>query len=371
VAVVGVSPVVAGLPFAGPPQLYISTDMVDWTNVTPPQSHVPTRAGYSGFDGASFISATTGWVTTWDPGTSGGLIYGTTNGGKTWRDVSVAGHGINAGDAFWLQLLTPSVAFGETVVANGPGESLAVTTNSGRTWHLVYRWPSPNPADDKSRGPFEMPTVFVSRDRGFGAPGAPPAEPQMAGEEDAFFVTSDGGATWAAQSPPLPSTAYKCPAGASGFFTPVVSCSFGVPTFSGPDHGVLPAVVTRGSGAAVAFDATSDAGRSWRLAAQRSVTVDPGSCKSGCAHWPLVSVASGSAWWVLGWTNTGLLAQVSANAGASWARVAAPTSTGVPVALNALDATHALLTMRSLSGSAVWLLATADGGRSWHRVVLE
>jgi photosystem II stability/assembly factor-like uncharacterized protein len=309
-------------------------------------------------------------VTTWDPGTSSGLIYGTTNGGKTWRDVSVAGHGINAGDAFWLQLLTPSVAFGETVVANGPGESLSVTTDAGRTWHIVYRWPAPALAVDEARGPFEMPTVFVGRDRGFGAPGIPPAEPQMAGEEDAFFITSDGGASWAAQSPPLPITGHKCPEGASGFFTSAVSCSFEAPTFSGSEHGVLPAAVTWGSGAAVAFDVTSDGGRSWSLASQRSVSVDLGACKSSCAHGPLVSVASGSAWWVLGWTNTELLAQVSADAGTTWARAAAQTPTGVPVALNALDATRALVTMRSSSGSANWLLVTADGGRNWHRLAL-
>ena len=150
-----------------------------------------------------------------------------------------------------------------------------------------------------------MPTVFVSRDRGFAAPGIPPAEPQMGSEEDAFFVTSDGGASWAAQSPPLPSAGHKCPAGASGFFTSVVSCSFGAPTFIGPDRGVLPAAVTWGSRAAVAFDVTSDGGRSWSLASQRSLSVDPGACKTGCAHWPLVSVASGSAWWVLGWTEYG------------------------------------------------------------------
>lgn len=371
VAVVGVSPVGAGSPFAGPPKLYISSDMAQWTDVTPPQSQVPTSSGYSWFDQASFMSPTTGWVTTWNPGTGAGFIYGTINGGKTWRDVSGAGHGISAGDAFWLQLLTPSVAFGETVVANGPGESLSVTTDAGRTWHLVYRWPSSNPADDGGRGPFEMPTVFVSRDRGFAAPGIPPAEPQMAGEEDAFFVTSDGGAAWAAQGPPLPSTGHKCPTGASGFFTSVVSCSFGPPTFSSPDRGVLPAAVTWGSRAAVAFDVTSDGGRTWRLASQRSLSVGPGACKTGCAHWPLVSVASGSAWWVLGWTSTELLAQVSANTGATWARLTAPTSTGVPVALNALDATHALVTMRNFSGSAVWLLATANGGWNWHRLALQ
>lgn len=139
---------------------------------------MPTRAGYSWFDQASFISTTTGWVTPWDPVMLGGPIYGTTNGGKTWRDVSVGGHGFHAGDAFWLELLTPSIAFRETVEAAGPGMSLSVTTNAGRTWHIVYRWPSPGPLGDGARGPFEMPTVLVSRDRGFGAPGIPPAEPR-------------------------------------------------------------------------------------------------------------------------------------------------------------------------------------------------
>ncbi len=67
VAVVGTSPDADRSPFSGPPQLYICTDMVHWASVAPPGTQSPMRSTYVWFDQASFISASTGWVSTWEP----------------------------------------------------------------------------------------------------------------------------------------------------------------------------------------------------------------------------------------------------------------------------------------------------------------
>ena len=88
--------------------------------------------------------------------------------------------------------------------------------------------------------------------------------------------------------------------------------------------------------------------------------------------YPLVSVASGSSWWVLGWGPAGATTQVSANTGANWTQATAPIPTGVPIALEAHDATHALLTVENVTpnGATTDLLATANAGRSWNPVTL-
>ena len=117
---------------------------------------------------------------------------------------------------------------------------------------------------------------FIGRERGFSALGIPPAE-ALDGEAD-FFVTDDGGATWARQNPPLPRSSRHCPSGAGNRAS--VSCSFATPSFSGPDDGVLAGTVVFGSHAEVAFDVTSDGGRSWRVASQRSASIT-----AGRTHW--------------------------------------------------------------------------------------
>ena len=153
VAVVGTSPDADGSPFSGPPQLYISTDMVHWASVGPRGRRLGCRGTYVWFDQASFISASTGWVSTWDPATLGGAIYGTTDGGRSWRWVSAAGHGDHAGDALWLQLVSPEIAFDESVEAAAPAMKLEVTTNGGRSWRSVYEGPPRSGQATSATGP--------------------------------------------------------------------------------------------------------------------------------------------------------------------------------------------------------------------------
>src|ERR1019366_8979734 len=138
VAVVGISPVDNGNQGTRPSQLYVSTDMVHWTEVTPPRAQVTQNGGYGYFERASFLNASTGWVTTWNPATIGVTIYRTGDGGRTWSAVSGGGHSGNAGATVLLQLLSPTTAFKETLEPTAPGMSLQVSTNDGQTWETVY-----------------------------------------------------------------------------------------------------------------------------------------------------------------------------------------------------------------------------------------
>ena len=371
VALVGVSPIGNGSQGGRPSQLYLSNDLVHWRLVTPPESQVPDSSGYQIFEHASFLNASSGWVTTWNPGTLGGTIYRTIDGGQSWTSVPGGGHGAHAGAAFWSQLLSPTTAFGEAVDPAAPQTSLVVTTDAGLTWHPVYNGPLPTTAGQPPQGPFEMPMVFADALHGFAGLGIPPAEFDPGDGE--FFMTSDGGSIWVRESPPLPHSAFACPT--ERYSGSPTTCLFSTPTFDDPARGVLPAAVVSGAQASVAFDVTTDGGLHWTLRSQRSVTVTPNTTQAiaqGPLGYPLVSVASASTWWLLGWSSVGVTTQVSADAGAGWAQATAAPLPGVPVALDAVDATRALLTVTDVTpdGSTTQVLTTADGGQEWHPVTL-
>lgn len=113
VALVGVSPIGGGDESGQPSTLWLSTDLAHWREVTPPASRQPFEGNqYVTFDQASFLSPSTGWVTTWNSWNLGVTIYRTADGGKNWTTAPTgSGHGDHGGDADWIQLLSPTVAF--------------------------------------------------------------------------------------------------------------------------------------------------------------------------------------------------------------------------------------------------------------------
>ncbi len=360
VAVVGVSPG-NGYQGTAPSRLYLSTDMIHWTNVTPPQSRVVQNGGYGYFDHASFLNPSIGWVAAWNGATTLVTLYRTSNGGKAWSAVSGGAH--NIGDTL-IQLLTPSTGYSETLQPSAPLMSLDVTTDAGKTWRTVYTGPQPTTTDGRYRGPFEMPIVFIDSRRAFGSPGDPPEVDEGPGDGD-FFYSSDGASIWTRETPPLPKTAFACPSGAGE--TSSTSCNFAIPTFNGTERGVLPGIVVSDTHASVAFDVTSDGGRQWTLQSERTVTVAPVEPSDGGSNYPLVSVASQTSWWLVGWTAHGMTTQVSSDAGTSWAVNAVPALGGLPVTLAALNASDALLSIQDngAGGTTGKVLVTSDGGRSW------
>jgi photosystem II stability/assembly factor-like uncharacterized protein len=339
--------------------LWLSTDLVNWRNVTPPAARQPLEGGvYVNFDEASFLNPTTGWVTTWNGWNLGVTVYRTTDGGKRWTVVTHGEHGDHAGDAEWIQLLSPTLAFDENIAATAPHMSLSVTTDGGTSWRTVYSIP-PFDGQTPPRGPFELPMLFTSQLRGFAATAIPPAEGQVNG---GFYRTLDGGVSWTAMTPPA-ARATRCPPDDLG----QVECMFALPSFSDPTHAVLASEVVDGAHAAVGFDVTSDGGASWRRTTTVDVPIPLVPPDSYPKTYALVATPSSRTWWIVSPDNGGVTTRISSDAGQHWSVVDSSDVLGAPGNLKAIDGTHALLNteITTSDGTTGAVYVTSDGGRSW------
>jgi photosystem II stability/assembly factor-like uncharacterized protein len=358
VAIVATSPAWDG-PLSYPSTLWSSTDLTHWHDITPPGSQrLSGPNDYASFDEASFISPSTGWVTTWDVVSLHVTFNRTFDGGKTWT-VAPAGseHGDHAGDADLIQLVTPTLAFSETFSPTGPGMNLSVSTDAGTSWHSVYNGPQATTSDVPS-GPFDQPMVFLSARRGFAASGIPVFEFEAPGE---VFTTRDAGADWIRITPPTPA---PCTAAAGSN-----ECMFALPVFTDSDHGVLAAEVIDGTKASIGFDTTYDGGATWRLASSINLDLAP-SPPNTQPNTALVATPTGSTWLVVEQAPTGVVSRTSTDAGLHWSDNSMTGVRGTPTALNALNATHALLTT-SISVGVLGLpelYKTTDAGHTWQPV---
>jgi photosystem II stability/assembly factor-like uncharacterized protein len=361
VAVVGLSPLAYG---NAPSTLWISSDMIHWRDVTPPGAHAfAWETVYATFDQASFLNSSTGWVTAWNAGDDALTAYRTTDSGGTWSAIGIGGHGDHAGDADWIQLLSPRVVLSEAVAATAPGMNLAITIDAGQSWRTTYTGPSPSTTNSPNPGPFELPMSFISATRGFAATAIPPAEPQVRG---GLFATADGGTHWTQLTLPGIDTAACAPP--TSISSPCLST---LPTFSDPTHAVLASEVITGTAATIRFDTSSDAGASWQ---QVGPTIDVPLRYVGADSYyqpdALVATPSARSWWVVSDDGTGLTSQVTTDAGKLWSTVKTPGVLGAPTRLEAIDESRALVeTMMTTSdGTTNALYATNDSGRSWRRV---
>jgi hypothetical protein len=353
---------------AKPSTLWLSTDMTHWRDVTPPGSREQVNPAYfpgmyAGFDEASFLNPTTGWVTTWNGGNLAVIAYRTSDGGKTWSAVGIGGHSDHGDDAEWIQLLTPKVAFSDGVTPTAPHLTLSVTTDSGQSWRTVYDWPTATTESDTSV-PLDMPMVFVSETRGFAASGIPPDETfDVSGD---FLTTNDGGVHWSPITPPSIKNE-ACPTVQTEPVT--VKCLVSIPRFTDKTHGVLATEVISGAQATVGFDTTSDGGTSWQVAPSVDVPV-PVFPTGGypMTNYAFVATPSMTAWWIASYTADGVTSRVTSDAGSHWSQVTSRGFDGTPNAFDAVDATHALLStfVIGADGSTDRVYSTSDAGRTWH-----
>jgi photosystem II stability/assembly factor-like uncharacterized protein len=338
----------------------MSTELSHWRDVTPPASRQPFEGNlYVMFDHASFLSPTTGWVTTWNNWNLGVTIYRTADGGKSWTTAPAgSGHGDHAGDADWIQLLTPTVAFDENIEATASSMSLSVTTNAGTSWRTVYTGPPATATPTPSA--YEAPMLFVSQLHGFAATAIPPAEGQI---DQGFFKTTDGGVSWTAVTPPLAPSTTTCPSDN----LEMVECLFALPAFSDATHAVLVTEVIEGTRATVGFDVTSDGGSSWQLTTTVDVPIPLVSADSYPKSYALVATPASRAWWIVSANGGGVTTRISSDAGKHWSVTDTKDVLGAPEQLDALDATHALLMTDVITseGATGALYITSDSGHSW------
>jgi photosystem II stability/assembly factor-like uncharacterized protein len=361
IALVGVSPIGGGDQGEQPSTLWLSTDLGHWRDVTPPASRQPFEGNtYVTFDQASFLNPNTGWVTTWNNWNLAVTIYRTVDGGKSWTVAPVgSGHSDHAGDADWIQLVSPTLAFQEGIEATAPRMSLTVTTNAGASWREVYTGPSTVGATPTPSA-FEAPTLFISELRGFAATAIPPAEGQI---DQGLFTTTDGGVSWTRVTPPLAPATTTCPSDNLG----TVECLFALPSFSDATHAVLASEVVDGAHATVGFDVTADGGSSWQLTTTVDVPLPLVSADSYPKSYALVATPSSRSWWIFSPNAHGVTTRTSADAGQHWSLVDSSDVLGAPFSVAALDATHALLETEIITsnGGTTALYVTSDGGRSW------
>ena len=346
----------------GKPTLWLSTDLEHWRDVTPPAARKTFEGGFfADFDQASFISPTTGWVTTWNGWNLAVTIYRTADGGRSWTSAPGGAHSFHAGDAEWIQLLSPTLAFSETVTPVAPRMYLRITTDAGASWRTLYTGPSFDNGNPPPN-PFLLPMVFTSQLRGFAATAIPPSDFEVA-QGEGFFQTTDGGVSWTLLTPPrAPSSA--CPPSDDS----AIECLFALPAFSDANHAVLATEVVDGAHATVGFDITTDGGSSWRLTTSVDVPIPVVPADSYPKSYALVSTPSSRNWWIASPNAQGVTTRISSDAGQHWSVADSADVLGAPEHLDALDATHALLTTDIITseGATSALYVTNDGGRSWE-----
>jgi photosystem II stability/assembly factor-like uncharacterized protein len=364
IGLIGVAPGIDGDQGSAPPVLYRSVPGGGWRDITPPQArHRVGTDEYVFFESASFLDASTGWVTGFNVASDKVTIDETTNGGSSW--TSVPG-GVQAGgqSTTQLQLLTNRVAFRDIVEPTAPGVAVAVTGDSGRLWRTVYQGPSPTP------GPGELPMTFVNKRDGFSGAGLNALYgdwPLAAPGAVRLYRSTDGGAKWSTLRPPLARAGLSCPAGYPS--QGPRSCVYGLPAFFAHHDAVLPTVAETRGHAVVGFDVSRDGGKRWTLEAVRTTTVlpQPHQIGGGPFRYPLVAEASKQSWWVVAGHSPIVTTSVTTSSGRRWtrhrSRLPAP-----PAALQPINATHAWVSVHVSGTTRIY--ATANGGATWLPLLL-
>jgi photosystem II stability/assembly factor-like uncharacterized protein len=272
-----------------------------------------------------FLDPQHGWITANDCTGARAVLFHTASGGRKWARMPISPSSCNAGaesvptfvDARhgWLVRLEPT----------GTSASISRTTDGGKEW------------SGEQEFPWITGVRFVRPRYGW-----------LAGPLDGttgLFRTTTGGRTWTHVTAPLPSCCQKWWA------------LFDAPTFFDDSDAVASVTLRRGYRSVVAFDATSDGGRTWHVVAM----LPPG--RGGANGFPspaAVSTPTRTDWWVL--TDSGHLRRTE-DAGERWHSVAIPTGARA-ISIDAVDPRHAWIHVLERGQSS--LLATGDGGRTWH-----
>ncbi len=357
----GVGIVSVYVPGAGCGTVLMTTDFTSWQDVTPILSTPANDPCAYGWQSAAFVSPKEGWLLGRNGGSTNTVLEHTVDGGRTWTSQPGGSTGSNGGDEV-IGFVDSQVGWRKQFAygSNAP-YTLELTHDGGMTWT-----PTSPPA---TAGGCQYATdVFASPTTGFASSPLPPqGPPTLESNIPSIWRTTDGGTSWSTMTVPFPPTVS---AGAQALY--------GQPTFLGA-AGTLPVVYLQGSQAWVAFYETADTGTSWSLLDLLPVpgsfptSGTPGRCGSGnspAGSFPSVALVDPNTWWVLDPATGGQpQIMVTSDEGAHW--TSTPT-TGLPVTsqlpaspFQAVDASHAFLSIAGKAGSPSELYETADGGQAW------
>jgi photosystem II stability/assembly factor-like uncharacterized protein len=307
---------------------------------------------------AGFRSATEAWVQSsptrpTQPALGGHApVWWTADGGRSWRQ---GGYPAAAGEVVRYPLRGGSLFFlngrqGWRVETIGLGMNqfrvlVEATTDGGKSWHQVFVSEPSQPASGLPSGCMPSALTFKDQTNGWAAGTCPAANSTL------LLVTHDGGTTWQPEKLQIP----------RGAAVAGCSCKAEAPIFFTSSRAVL-TVDYRQTGTndrpdpEAAIYVSDDGGASWRL------------------HRPPSRNAGGIAFtdreriWQL--DEGGGTIYRSADGGQKWDAVIPNPSLGAHPVLDLVDTQAAwALLPGSNPSSPRSLLATSDGGQSWHRLL--
>jgi photosystem II stability/assembly factor-like uncharacterized protein len=257
-----------------------------------------------------FITPRTGWAAVSTEGQHHLLIYATTDGAKSWRQVGVITDLVNPAPVVSLRFFDPS----NGLLAFTSDALVYRTADGGRSWNTVGVPPGAVYVD------------FVDLRHGWAS-----TAPFEAGTTD-LYATSDGGATWGSL-PDLPTRGY--------------------PVFRSAAEGWIAGP----AGSPVVFT-SRDAGESWVAhGLPLSPCTNPKTCGHGGAGPGSVELLPGRGAIVTDPATGDQL--VSFDLGVTWRRLAPPPGTGDYSDISLQDASHWWV----IRGNVLY--KTSDAGQTW------
>jgi photosystem II stability/assembly factor-like uncharacterized protein len=350
-------------------EVFLSTNMAAWRNITPPlkiPADIPKGQCEYVWSSADFVSPSDGWLLARDEGSTDTILRHTVDGGRTWVAQPGGDTGSNAGSET-ISFVTAALGWRQqfAVGANG-GYSLERTLNGGTTWETR----SPN----LPRGSCMFANdVFVTATIGFAFTTRAPVT-----NDTHLWRTSDGGVDWSLMTfdhpPSVPTTAIGL---------------YGSPVFSGLT-GVAPVDYSDGSDQAIYFYVTRNGGQRWNLDGSHSPVIIGGTFRinrrgaktQSCTDMTMAPISSGDVamissagtdtWWILQPGNKGessvTVVSLTGEKRKS-TNIGGLPSTRSATSLAVLNSTDALLTVPIPYGYQS-TYETSDGGKIWSKIEL-
>jgi photosystem II stability/assembly factor-like uncharacterized protein len=302
-----------------------------WQDVTPPYPSGISAQLPSAF---ASLSGSMAWVAVSEKqqpnGTYPTLVFRTSDGGHTWQEAMLPAsylgvsqvQFVNAQDGWVLASFGGGAAGSQAV-------DLFRSTDGGQTWSLVARAPGTIPSVGQKSG-----MGWVSATTGW-------ITGSIAAAQNTVWLyrTQDGGVSWQPQSLPLPS------------LQAVITTQ--PPVFFSATEGLLPVTFYNGKGTSLDIYATHDGGANWSSSTLLSTTGN---------IWDFLTAQQG---WVVGANGTTL--NETSDAGQHWTSITPSANFQHISQLDFVSAQEGWA-INTTTPTAPVLLKTMDGGQTWVQV---